>query len=64
MIDQIRQRDASKRSVRQCCRVLGFRRQTYYRRKRGHRPELKDDELAALLREACTEYPYWGFWSR
>ena len=58
MIDQIRQRDASKRSVRQCCRVLDIRRQTYYRRKQGDRPERKDEQLATLLREACTEYPY------
>ena len=63
MIDQIRQRDAGKRSVRQCCHVLGLRsRQTYYQRKRGHRPERKDDELATLLREVCIEHPYWGFW--
>ena len=63
MIDRIRQRDATK-SVRLCCRVLGFRRQTYYRRKRGHRPDVVDDELAAVLRRACEDYPYWGFWSR
>ena len=61
MIDRIRQRDASK-SVRRCCRVLGFRRQTYYGRKRGHRPEEADDELAALLRKTCQDHPYWGFW--
>ena len=61
MIDQIRQQDTSK-SVRRCCRVLGFRRQTYYRRKQGHRPDVRDDELAAVLRQACIDHPYWGFW--
>ena len=56
MIDQIRQQDTSK-SVRRCCRVLGFRRQTYYRRKQGHRPDVRDDELAAVLRQACIDHP-------
>ena len=63
MIGAIWQPDSPK-SVRQCCRVLGFRRQTYYARKRGHRPEVADEELAAVLRRACKEHPYWGFWSR
>ena len=61
MIVVIRQRDDS-RSIRKCCCVLGFRRQTYYARKRGHRPEVADEELTAVLRRACKEHPYWGFW--
>lgn len=61
MIDEIRQQDA-KKSIRQCCRVLGFRRQTYQSRKRGHRPDVEDDKLATILRQACEDYPYWGFW--
>ena len=62
MIDRITQHASSTTSVRRCCTVLGFRRQTYYRRKQGHRPEVADDELAATLRQTCKEYPYWGFW--
>lgn len=48
--------------MRRNCRVLGFRRQTYYRRKQGHRPEEIDQEIAALLHRATTRFIAWGFW--
>ena len=51
----------SEWSVRQVCRVLGFRRQTYYKRKRGHRPEQSDEELAALLHRVAQRFLAWGF---
>ena len=35
MVDQVK----PIQSVRRKCVVLGFRRQSYYRRKQGHRPE-------------------------
>jgi hypothetical protein len=47
MIDQIKSR--LQQSVRNCCRVLGIRRTTYYSRKRGFRPEEKDEALAKVL---------------
>ena len=40
MIDQVKV--DQKTSVRKSCAVLGFRRQTYYDRKQGHRPEELD----------------------
>jgi len=49
------------RSIRRSCRVLGFRRQTYYRRKQGHRPEQADDELAELLHQITKRFVAWGF---
>jgi putative transposase len=62
MIDQIKVDQGS--SVRRCCRVLGFRRATYQRRKAGHRPEQADDTLAKLLRDTATQDKCrsWGFW--
>lgn len=60
MIDQIRQQRIC--SVRSCCRVLGLRRQTYYRRKQGHRPEEVDDQIADLLHWATRRFIAWGFW--
>ena len=62
MIDQIRADQGS--SIRRCCRVLGFRRATYQRRKAGHRPEETDDALAKLLRDTATSEHRlsWGFW--
>lgn len=60
MIDQIS--GSSKYSVRQSCRVLGFRRQTYYDRKNGHRPEERDDALKELLQRTCKRFVAWGFW--
>ena len=58
MIDAV----APKFSVRRACSVLGFRRSTYYRRKRGFRPEEVDAGIAYLLREAAEKYVAWGFW--
>ena len=54
--------DAIGASIRKCCRVLGFRRQTYYRRKGGHRPEEIDARIGALLREVTKRFVSWGFW--
>ncbi len=45
-----------------CCRVLGFRRQTYYHRKQGHRPEQVDDQIADLLHQTTRRFIAWGFW--
>lgn len=60
MIDHVtRQPD---RSVRQGCRVLGVRRQTYHSRKTGNRPEERDEELMELLRRTCSRFVAWGFW--
>lgn len=49
-------------SIRQCCSVLGFRRQSYYRRKQGHRPEELDARIAELLHRATRRFVAWGFW--
>ena len=60
MIDRV-QADQRTR-VRRSCAILGFRRQTYYRRKRGHRPEEKDREVAELWRRITKRFTCWGFW--
>ena len=60
MIDHFK--DDRKRSVRQTCSVLGFRRQTYYSRKRGHRPEEKDRLIGDLLHQVTKRFVAWGFW--
>ena len=62
LIDRIRYDQGS--SARRCCRVLGFRRATYQRRKAGHRPEEVDEALAKLLRATATQEKClsWGFW--
>ena len=52
----------SEHSIRRGCRVLGFRRQTYYSRKKGDRPEERDEELINLLRHTCRLFIAWGFW--
>jgi putative transposase len=49
MIDQISNNTGL--SVRQSCRVLGFRRQAYYNRKNGHRPEERGEALKELLQQ-------------
>lgn len=49
-------------SIRRNCRVLGFRRQTYYRRLAGHRPEELDQQIADLLHQVTTKFVAWGFW--
>lgn len=51
-----------KYSIRRRCLVLGIRRKTYYRRKKGHRPEQRDLEVIAQLKEVTTKYLAWGFW--
>jgi putative transposase len=45
-----------------CCRALGFRRQTYYRRKQGHRPEEVDEQIADILHHTTKRFIAWGFW--
>ena len=60
MIDQIKMQGLC--SIRRCCGVLGFRRQTYYKRKRGHRPEQEDDHIAVLLHQTTKRFVAWGFW--
>ncbi|NRA51861.1 MAG: IS3 family transposase [Phaeodactylibacter sp.] len=58
MVDRIQ----PDRSVRRKCVVLGFRRQSYYRRKAGHRPEELDAFIADLLHQVTTRFIAWGFW--
>ena len=53
---------SQNRSVRRCGLVLGLRRQTYYRRKQGHRPEKLDDVIAGLLHQVTKRFVAWGFW--
>ncbi len=60
MIDRIKSNKSI--SVRLCCVVLGFRRQTYYRRKQGHRPEELDQHIADLLHQITKRFVAWGFW--
>lgn len=50
------------KSIRRCCTVLGFRRQTYHRRRAGHRPEEIDKEIAELLHQVTKRFVAWGFW--
>ena len=42
--------------------MLGLRRQSYYRRKQGHRPEAMDAQIAELLHKTTQRYVAWGFW--
>ena len=60
MIDHFNNED--KVSIRRGCRILGFRRQTYYRRKQGHRPEAVDAVIAELLHRTVKRFVAWGFW--
>lgn len=60
MIDDLKTKHTS--SVRKCCTVLGWRRQTYYKRKTGHRPEEKDQQVADLLHQVTKRFVAWGFW--
>lgn len=48
--------------IRQSCRVLGYRRKTYYTRKKGHRPEALDAYIADLLHQVTRRFVAWGFW--
>lgn len=58
MIDTLR----GNFSVTKLCSALGFRRNTYYSRKAGNRPEEKDRVIAELLRNAAVTFVAWGFW--
>lgn len=58
MIDEVE----SGPGVRRRCKILSLRRQTYYRRKAGHRPEEEDARIAGLLRQKTAEHVSWGFW--
>jgi len=57
-MDSLRQ----DRSIRRCSLVLGIRRQSYYRRKQGHRPEELDMVIADLLHQVTKRFVAWGFW--
>jgi len=61
MIDDFKERPSGS-SIRRLCRVLGFRRATYYHRKGGHRSEERDDELKRLLHQTTQRFIAWGFW--
>lgn len=53
---------AQSQSIRHRSQVLGIRRQTYHARKKGHRPEQEDQQIAGLLHQTVKEYVAWGFW--
>jgi putative transposase len=48
--------------MRRICRILGFRRQTYYQRRQEYRAENTTQELAKCLHQAAEEFVSWGFW--
>ena len=58
MIDGV----GSGKSIRRRCLVLGFRRQTYYKRKSGNRPEQEDIWIAEVLHAVTSDFIAWGFW--
>jgi putative transposase len=60
MIDEVS--STKNISVRKSCGVLGFRRQTYYRRRQGHRPEELDQVIAGILHQVTRRFVAWGFW--
>lgn len=60
MIDKVKEKRAV--SARRGCVVLGFRRQTYYRRRQGRRPEEEDEVVANLLHQITKRFLCWGFW--
>lgn len=53
---------SAKGSVRRCGLVLGIRRQSYYKRKGGHRPEKLDEQIAEMLHRVTKRFVAWGFW--
>lgn len=55
-------RVASTNSIRRKSKVLGIRRQSYYRRKAGHRPEELDLVIAEHLHQTIGRFVAWGFW--
>jgi putative transposase len=60
MMDYVRHTQVC--SVRHCSKVLGIRRQTYYKRKGGIRSEERDDELKSALKRVTRQFVVWGFW--
>lgn len=60
MIDGAKALDES--SIRKSCKVLGFDRKQYYKRKAGHRSEHFDDELRDILHQVTQRFVAWGFW--
>jgi transposase-like protein len=52
MIDSLKKRV----SVKRACDTLGFRRNTYYSRKAGNRPEERDKAIAVLLRSTTQMF--------
>ncbi len=60
MIDKVKGKRSA--SARRTCVVLGFRRQTYHRRRQGWRPEEVDAVVAGLLRQITKRFVCWGFW--
>jgi putative transposase len=53
---------ATIHSIRRKSKVLGIRRQTYYSRKQGHRPEQEDKQIAEQLHAVTQQFVAWGFW--
>ena len=49
-------------SIRRSCRILGFNRDTYGRRKKGYRPDEVDQHIADLLHRTTERFVAWGFW--
>ena len=49
-------------SIRRKSKTLGLRRQSYYRRKQGHRPEEEDTVIAEILHATTKRFIAWGFW--
>lgn len=48
--------------VRRKSGVLGLRRQCYYARNRGYRPEQQDERIAEQLHKVTKQFVAWGFW--
>ncbi len=60
MIDHFK--ESGQVSIRRISSVLGIRRQTYYDRKSGHRPEEVDAGIATQLHQVTSRFVAWGFW--
>ena len=58
MIDRLK----NSCSIRRKCLILGVRRQTYYSRKAGNRPEQEDVWIAEVLQSVVGQFISWGFW--
>lgn len=48
-------------SIWRCCPVLGFRRQSYYCHKQGHRSEELDARITELWHQVTKRFVAWGF---